>query len=348
MTSLRIKMSLTEKQPEDVSFNRRDFLKTLGAAWLGMAYGSGMLSGCSAKPQKVETFIGKAESYETDIASLIRSGFRELKVTEGEIRGKRILLKPNMVETPRGAIHVVTHPAVVRAAAEVFLGLGAAQVIVGEGPGHCRDTYMILEDSGFDYVFRDKRVTFVDLNYDEWLAVPNAGRASNLSSFALPRTLKQVDWIVSMPKLKTHHWAGVTLSMKNLFGTLPGMFYGWPKNVLHVAGINESIIDINSTLRPHFAIVDGIVGMEGDGPIMGVAKKAGVIVMGRNLPAVDATCARLMGIDPFKIKYLSAANGKLGPLKESLILQRGENWQSVRTNFQLLDYIQAHRGLRMS
>jgi uncharacterized protein (DUF362 family) len=87
--------------------------------------------------------------------------------------------------------------------------------------------------------------------------------------------------------------------------------------------------------------------MEGDGPIMGTAKTAGVIVMGRNLPAVDATCARLMGINPQKIKYLSAANGKLGTIRESEIMQRGEEWQSVRTDFQLLDYIDAHRGLRM-
>ena len=90
----------------------------------------------------------------------------------------------------------------------------------------------------------------MDLNYDEWWTAPNAGRTTKLKSFVLPITLKQVDWIVSMPKLKTHHWAGVTLSMKNLFGTLPGMFYGWPKNVLHMAGINEAIIDINSTFAP--------------------------------------------------------------------------------------------------
>jgi len=147
--------------------------------------------------------------------------------------------------------------------------------------------------------------------------------------------------------MKTHHWAGVTLSMKNLFGTLPGVFYGWPKNVLHMAGIDAAVFDINATLRPHFAIVDGIVGMEGDGPIMGSPKKAGVLVMGRSLPAVDATCARLMGINPYRIKYLAGADGKLGTIDASRIRQRGETWQSVRTDFQLLDYIEAHRGLRI-
>ena len=86
--------------------------------------------------------------------------------------------------------------------------------------------------------------------------------------------------------------------MKNLFGVMPGIVYGWPKNVLHYAGIGPSILDINAAVRPHLAIVDGIIGMEGDGPIMGTPRRPGVLVMGTNLPAVDATCARLMGIDP--------------------------------------------------
>ena len=100
--------------------------------------------------------------------------------------------------------------------------------------------------------------------------------------------------------------------MKNLFGLMPGSFYGWPKNVLHYAGLEESILDINATVRPQFAIVDGIVGMEGDGPILGTAKAAGVLVVGTNLPAVDATAARVMGIDPARIPYLADAAGWLG------------------------------------
>jgi uncharacterized protein (DUF362 family) len=147
--------------------------------------------------------------------------------------------------------------------------------------------------------------------------------------------------------MKTHHWAGATLSMKNLFGVMPGMYYGWPKNVLHHAGIENSILDINATLKPHFAIVDGIIGMEGDGPIMGNPKKVGVVVMGRNLAAVDATCCRIMGIDPKKVSYLARADNWLGPIDEGCIEQRGESIVSVRTNFALIDQIPAHRGIRL-
>ena len=117
--------------------------------------------------------------------------------------------------------------------------------------------------------------------------------------------------------------------------------------VLHQVGIDNSILDINATLKPHFAIVDGIVGMEGDGPIMGDPKKAGVLVMGRNLAAVDATCCRIMGIDPYHVSYLERADNWLGPISEKSIEQRGETLASVRTNFNLIETIPAHQGLRL-
>ena len=82
--------------------------------------------------------------------------------------------------------------------------------------------------------------------------------------------------------------------------------------------------------------VDGIVGMEGNGPIQGTKKQAGVMVMGSDLPAVDATCCRIMGIDPGKVEYLQAASDVLGVTDESRIEQRGENISSVRTNFELI------------
>jgi uncharacterized protein (DUF362 family) len=196
-------------------------------------------------------------------------------------------------------------------------------------------------------VLLEDRIPFVDLNNDEGFMVKNQGGKSSLKTLTFPLTLKKVDWIVSLAKMKTHHWAGVTLSMKNMFGVMPGIYYGWPKNVLHWAGLEESILDINMTIKPHFAIVDGIVGMEGDGPIMGKAKKAGVLVMGRNLTAVDATCCRIMGINPFKIKYLKQAAKYLGPIKEDDIIQLGESIKSVQTNFDLLDKIPAQKGIKI-
>ena len=218
---------------------------------------------------------------------------------------------------------------------------------MAEGAGHNHDHLLVLEESGLAEVLWEDKVPFWDLNNDSTYTVVNAARFSPLQTLTFPVALKQVDWIVSMAKLKTHHWAGVTLSLKNLFGVMPGVVYGWPKSVLHQAGIEPCILDIVSTLKPHFAIVDGIVGMEGDGPIMGSPKDAGVLVMGRNLTAVDATCVRIMGIDPFRVKYLAVADGKLGPVAAAHLDQRGETVAAVQNKFKLLEKIPAQRKLML-
>jgi uncharacterized protein (DUF362 family) len=337
------------KHAEVLNFmNRREFLSAVVAGCVGLVGSSAAImgSGCTVERRRADAFIGRAGGYDADIPSIISAGLRELGVARQEIEGKRILLKPNLVESHQGATHINTHPLIIQGAIEAFRRYGAAEIIVAEGSGNCRDTLLILEETGLIDVLRSERIAFTDLNQDSWYTVPNAGGKTKLKQLVLTQTLKRVDWIVSMPKLKTHHWAGVTLSMKNLFGVMPGIFYGWPKNVFHWEGIERSIFDINTTVGAHFAIVDGIVGMEGDGPIAGKPKHAGVIVMGRNLVAVDATCARIMGINPQKVAYLAAAGERLGPIREPRIFQHGETIKSVRTNFELLQNIEAHRGLR--
>ena len=332
---------------DEKGWTRREFLYTLAG---GIVLASGVLGGrWYFRPRlHSETFVGEVNEYGGNLSGLMVEGFRELGLSPEEIRGKRILLKPNLVETSQGAPHINTHPLVLRGAIEAFLRLGAATVMVAEGPGHRRDTLAVYEESGLAEVLTEDHIRFHDLNYITGYTIQNLGGQSSLRTLTFPSLFREVDWIVSVAKMKTHHWAGVTLSMKNLFGVMPGIYYGWPKNVLHQAGIENSILDINATLKPHFAIVDGIVGMEGDGPIMGTPKKVGVVVMGRNLPAVDATCCRIMGIDPRKVSYLSRADNWLGPIHEGFIQQRGESLASVRANFHLIDQIPAHRGIRLA
>lgn len=327
---------------------RRDLLKTSLAGGLLGVSGLAVWKWLDFPRLTAHTFIGRAGSYDEDLVTLMLAGLAALQIGTREIRGKRILLKPNLVETRREVEHVNTHPHVIRAAAEAFLHLGASSVLVGEGPGHRRDAFDILEESGLADLLQEDAIPFKNLNEMQGFTVRNVGQQTSLASLTFPSLIREIDWIVSMPKLKTHHWAGVTLSMKNLFGIMPGMYYGWPKNVLHHVGIQESILDITATLNPHFAIVDGIIGMEGDGPIMGSPKHAGVLVMGRNLTAVDATCARLMGIDPHHVGYLATASNWLGPIHESAIHQRGEPIKAVRQSFSLVDRIPAHRRLRLS
>jgi len=314
--------------------DRRRFILGAGAlATVGL--GARLYRGFDEYSLRSSVFIAKAASYDDDLERKVRDGLAELGILSATIAGKTVLLKPNLVEPNRTVPHINTHPALVRATAEVFRSLGASEVFVAEGQGHCRDSDWVLDESGLADVLSEAKLEFVDLNHDEVFLTPNRLRFTKLRRFGLPAALKRADIVVSMPKLKTHHWAGVTLSMKNLFGVMPGVYYGWPKNVLHHAGIPESILDITATVRPHLAIIDGIVAMEGDGPIMGTAKHVGAVVMGTNLPAVDATGARLMGIDPWRISYLERASSRLGPIAERHIAQRGEPIRSLAQPFAL-------------
>jgi len=276
--------------------------------------------------------IRRAASYSDPLAAVIQETVTGLGF---EVRDKTILLKPNFVEPdPQGIVN--TNPAVVGAAREAFLRLGARSVVVGEGPGHERDTEGIIETIRLRDYIGTLAANFVDLNLDDVTLTPLRTSASRLRELYFPRSVLAADIVVSMPKLKTHHWVGATLSLKNMFGIVPGSCYGWPKNVLHWAGISQSVLDINSTVRPDFAIVDGIVGMEGNGPIQGSAKFCGVLVMGSDPVAVDATCARIMGLAPERIDYLAKAATVLGHVAENRVLQAGETIDSVRTDFQVL------------
>jgi len=190
--------------------------------------------------------------------------------------------------------------AVIAAAVELFRSLGAAEVIIGEGPGHRRDT-MACGRCGLPA--RNREIRFAVRRLEPRRCFRRA-RVRRPPEIYLPNTALRADLIVSLAKMKTHHWAGATLSMKNFFGVVPGAVYGWPKNQLHLVGIDRSIAELHRVFPRSFAIVDGIVGMEGNGPIQGSPKSSGVVVMGGDVVAVDATCCRIMGIDPQRLDYL--------------------------------------------
>jgi len=313
--------------------SRRTFLVAGGTAAAG-ALGCYLIQRSLSGSEPV--FVARNQTYEGPLVQTIKEGLLATGLKPEQFRGKRVLLKPNMVEPTKLSPQMTTNPAVVVAAAEVFRGWGA-EVSVGEAPGHVRDTEMALVESGMESALHDAKLQFADLNYESVAWTPNRGRASRLEGFYFPQSVVHADYIVSMPKMKTHHWVGMTASMKNLYGVIPGIVYGWPKNVLHHAGIPETVIDINASLPKTLAIIDGILCMEGDGPIMGSPKPMGLILIGPNLPAVDATAARIMNLHPEYVSYLALAADRLGPIDDHRIQQRGEHWQPLVKPFSILD-----------
>lgn len=277
--------------------------------------------------------IATAESYDVDLLAILKAQFEHFR-PHVPITGKRVVLKPNLVEYRKAQV-INTDPRFLDAVIQLFKSEGASEIIVAEGPGHWRNVEFLVEESGLGSVLRKHNVRFVDLNHDEPVKVPNLGRTTGLDHLYLTRTILNAEVFVSLPKMKTHHWAGATLSLKNLFGTLPGICYGWPKNELHWRGIPNSIVDIALTQSPHLAIVDGIVGMEGDGPLVGKAKNSHALVMGIDLVAVDATCCRLMKLPVERIPTLRLGEHmKLGRLAEAVIPQLGEPIEKLAQTFE--------------
>jgi uncharacterized protein (DUF362 family) len=272
-------------------------------------------------PGSARVAITRASSYDVDLSPIVREG---LVAIGADVDGANVVLKPNLVEFDEGS-SINTDPRLVAATVLAVRRLGAASVTVAEGPGHRRDTRYVVSASGLAESLASVEAPFVDLNTAEALSVRTSSHFTPLGELWLPKLLTSADVVISMPKMKTHHWAGVTLSLKNCFGCLPGRVYGWPKNILHWVGIDEAIVDIAGAVRPRYAIIDGIVGMEGNGPIDGSSIDASVLVFGDDPVAADTVGASLMGMDPTRIPYLQMAAQFLGQGDPQQILQVGED-----------------------
>lgn len=276
-------------------------------------------------PQSSTVHISAIKDYGTKIAIYMDRQYDSF-CNQVPLKGRRVVIKINLVDfQPNRAIH--THPMVVASALELCRKWKVADVVVAEGSGFLRNTEQLVAASGLSDVLSHFRVPFVDLNHDEPVKVSNKGRLSGLDHLYLARTVATAEVLISIAKLKTHGALGATLTLPNMLGALPGICYGWPKNELHGRGIENSLVDAAATRLPDLAIVDGIEAMDGDGPLNGTTKNLGALVFGSDPVAVDATCFRLLNLNPEAPNgYLALAHGKnLGLLKESEIRQIGES-----------------------
>jgi uncharacterized protein (DUF362 family) len=289
-------------------------------------------------PGRPSVAVLRATSYDAGLEQIVLDGLRAVGT---DVAGKTVLLKPNLVEFDPGSA-INTDPRLVAAAALAMKRLGAESVVVGEGPGHRRDTQFVVQASGMLDALAAVETPFVDLNTAPLVRQTLHSSFTSLRELWLPETVVAADVVVSMPKMKTHHWAGVTLSLKNCFGCVPGRVYGWPKNALHWAGLEQSIIDVGAAVWPHVQIVDGIVGMQGNGPIQGDPVNAGVLVFGTDPVATDTVAARLMDVDAAKVTYLQQAARFLGQGRWDLIRHTGEDPERAAVDFAVLprfDYL---------
>ena len=247
------------------------------------------------------------------------------------VRGKRVLLKPNVGRVGVPGSGITTHPDVVAAAIDVFRDAGA-EVAVGESPivgVRMRDAF---EAAGMTSIAGPRDCLLIDMDRRRFVEIPVPGGRVIHSLKACPEVL-EFDFVVSVPVMKMHMHTGVSLAVKNMKGCL------WRKSKVqlhalppvegsHEKPIDIALADLASVLRPSLAIIDGTVGMEGLGPSAGQAKPMDVVVVSSDAFAADAVACQLMGTEARRIPHLrmGAARG-YGVVESDRLIVSPDNWR---------------------
>jgi uncharacterized protein (DUF362 family) len=227
-------------------------------------------------------------------------------------RAARVFVKPNLTYPRPSGVGAVTDVRVMGALLETLVDAGAGTIIVGDGPGKsaARDCF---DAAGYESLEAKYGIRFVDLNTarTRTVDVPNARAFDKLE---IPEVVLDADLFVTASPLKTHVDGLLTLNAKNLFGIPPTRFYGAPRAIFHLRGVDEVVHDICRAVPPHYAVADATVVME-LGVARGTPVPIGAIVAGANLVATDAVSARLIGQEPGACPYLRyLAEDGVGPL----------------------------------
>ncbi|WP_378952331.1 DUF362 domain-containing protein [Pelosinus sp. sgz500959] len=241
----------------------------------------------------VKVVVVKADSYNEQV---VYQAIQELLEELGGIKqfikpGDKVLIKPNMLEGLPPQKAVTTHPEVIRALIREVKKVGAIP-FVGDSPG-ISSTLKAAEKCGILVICQEEEVELVSFSEKMDVIFPE-GRT--VKKFALASIYGQVDKVISVAKMKTHSFMGITGGIKNLFGLIVGkdkaQFHLRMKKRSHFAGM---LVDLAQVVSPVLYIIDGIVGMEGNGPRNGIVKQAGLLLGGSNGFAVDLIMAEIMG-----------------------------------------------------
>lgn len=243
------------------------------------------------------------DPYSTTIKALKRFPLSDLK-------SKRILIKPNAARLASPGDGITTHPSVVSAVIDCLREKGAKDIAIGEGCIFGVDAHEAFQMTGMKEISEKKNVELIDLDRldpAQW-SIP-CGEL--LKKVKVSAALKDFDWVVSIPVMKTHMHTRVSLSIKNMKGLL------WRRQKAKLHHLRSSkkitrghkeldfgIAEMARVLMPDLAVIDGTVGMEGMGPAYGKPKEMGLVLVSDSPLSADAVASRLMGFSPEEIPFL--------------------------------------------
>jgi uncharacterized protein (DUF362 family)/NAD-dependent dihydropyrimidine dehydrogenase PreA subunit len=249
-----------------------------------------------------------ADYTEDTLISEIRKAFSQIGVTPEIIKGKKVLIKPNLVLAKSPEHAATTHPNVIKAVAEILHEFGASEITAADSPGGPYNTAALAN------VYRacglnDIKLDYLKLNYDcSFSTVHTDGK--RLKVLHVLNCFSECDIIVDICKLKTHTLTGMSCAVKNLFGLIPGvekfeMHSSFPR----IEDFSEMLVDLNELVlqnKQFIAVCDAIISMEGNGPSYGIPKKTGLLLISRSPFALDVAAEHIIGSDG-NVLYLNAA-----------------------------------------
>lgn len=277
----------------------------------------------------VQVSITKCADYGNEVYRKVKESVDLLGGIAFFVRpNERILIKPNLLAGRPPEVAVTTHPDVVRAVIRLVKEAGGTP-IVGDSPG-IGNAVKIAEKCGVLEACREEGAEFIDL---KTLVIAENPLGHTFKRLEVAKEALQADGIINIPKLKTHAQMYLTLGVKNLFGCVPGKL----KPQWHLsAGVDslyfaDMLLDLYFFLSPRLTVVDGIVGMEGNGPGNGTPRKLGLILSSSDCIALDTVITEVLGASPSELPVLkAAARRNIKEASLSFITVLGEKTEAVR------------------
>lgn len=238
-------------------------------------------------------------------------------------RGDSVLIKPNLLSPRAPEDAVTTHPEIVRAVIRLVKKTGA-QILVGDSPGTfftSRDVDSVYEKTGIKRITEEEKVELVKLD-----------KSRIINGYPIAEIALNASLIISLPKLKTHAFTVMTGAIKNTFGLIPGHFkVECHRNKPKPKDFVKTLLDIFEIIKPHLYIMDGIVGMEGDGPAAGDPREIGLTLASSDAVSLDVVVSELVGLPSYKDIVINEARRRgIGQADISNIEILGEAIEDIK------------------